>query len=112
VIFFAWCALRVADTRAWRVLFAIMALSSAIPTGMVLMLTGAPLAPPFTAFRLDMLIRVLFKLAVGVWAWTSDRWQALPRAWTHWAGLALFVIADAIIALGALAFVAQWLGLL
>lgn len=109
VVFFAWCAWRIADTRAWRILFAIIALGHAIPTWMVFMFVGPPLVPPFSTIWVELLIRNSVMLVPGVWAMIGDYLQSRPRVWTHWVGTALFVISHFVIALG---IVAYWLELL
>lgn len=99
LLFSAWCTWKVADTRAWRAVFAIRTIGS---------LLSACLAFPVMFYYLQVwmfgkpqliiygswLLRGLIQLIADCAAGANDRRRALPRSSTHWAGLFLSIIGD------------------
>lgn len=89
LLFFVWCAWRVADTRLWRFFFAIAALTSL-----------SNIVPPFGLTSLSVesirhfiavrsFVSSIPTLAVLCWIIASERRAQLERFWTHWLGVGL-----------------------
>ena len=95
MLFFGWLAWRIADTRSWRLLFALKAL------GYLLVF-----APQFLVrqwgWSLGDAFTVLTTVASGgmmlcaIWAPANDYVHGIPRTWTHWVGIGLFIAQHAV----------------
>ncbi len=98
VLFYLWCALRVADTRPWRVLFSLAAIRSlidALPLVRIFafLLPGWPLE---RLFALEMVTTSILLLSVMGWIVWNERRLRLRRFWTHWLGVGLYAANEAL----------------
>jgi hypothetical protein len=82
LLFYAWCAWRVADTRPWRVFFALYAVTSA--------LNFLPRYPIFQLLRPGLIVTSIVMLSVLMWIIATD-YRQQHRYWTHWLGVGLCV---------------------
>ncbi|MCI0491479.1 MAG: hypothetical protein L0Z07_00915, partial [Planctomycetes bacterium] len=90
VLFFAWCAWRIADTRPWRILFTICAMGEVV---FILPILGIPLwqwVPSNTAAALKISGSNV-TLLLTAWAAAQDVLRKKQRSWSHWAGVGLFM---------------------
>ena len=80
LLFLAWLAWRVADTRPWRFFFALLA---------ACILCGSIVHYMHFSMRVSELQRGIASSAL-VWAIADDVAAGRRRYWTHWAGATLF----------------------
>jgi hypothetical protein len=96
IVFYIWCAWKIADTWPWRMLFIFSSLSAMVTSGLAVMLLqmmigGGP-ANIRAIFGIPHLIRGTVLLAIGGLAIFSDLATKRERSWTHWAGAALWML--------------------
>ncbi|HEX5471646.1 MAG TPA: hypothetical protein VFW73_07150 [Lacipirellulaceae bacterium] len=94
VLFFLWCAVRVADSRPWRVLFLLAAVRSLIdllPLTRIFLPTSWPLD---RVIALKMIVTSTVMLSVLGWIAWNERRLRRKRFWTHWLGMGFYAVGD------------------
>jgi hypothetical protein len=92
VAFFVWCAWKVADILAWRLVFITMAITHVIINGLFFLF-----AWNLFGWRFETVLGTFYLSTAGVtllfeaWAVRSDLAQRRKRYWTHWVGLGLSI---------------------
>lgn len=94
IIFYGWCAWKIADTGPWRLLFVLCALGAILTStvSMILMqfVTNSR-GNLQTIFAVPYLMRGALLLAAGALVVVTDLTARRTRSWTHWAGLILWL---------------------
>ena len=94
IVFYIWCAWKIADTWSWRLLFVSCAL------GAILTSTGSMILMQFvtnsrgnlqTIIAVPYLMRGALLLIAGALAVVTDLAARRRRSWTHWAGIILWL---------------------
>lgn len=98
IVFYGWCAWKIADTWSWRLLFILCALTSFLtPTLSILLMQSQGTVGPRnfqTAIGLPYLIRGTVLLAAGILVVATDATARRQRSWTHWAGIILWLFSQ------------------
>jgi hypothetical protein len=96
IAFYAWCAWKIADTWPWRVLFIFCALGGVVSSSIIVVF--AQLFWNFSRSNIHIilsmpyLIRGAVLFPLGVLAAVTDFTSRRNRSWTHWTGLALWLL--------------------
>lgn len=112
IVFYAWCAWKIADSAAWRVLFALCALTSLLSS--TFFMIAAQFVVRFQPSNMQMFFAIPYLarggilLPLGVIAAMSDLSAKRPRSWTHWAGLALWLLGQVSLLLVGLYYMYFW----
>jgi hypothetical protein len=93
IVFYIWCAWRIADTGPWRLLFVLCALAT-------LFMSPIWFAVMSSVWRMDVkilnaipyLIRGTALLLIGCLAIFNDLLSKRQRSWTHWAGSGVWLL--------------------
>jgi magnesium-transporting ATPase (P-type) len=94
VVFYGWCAWKVADTWPWRLLFVLCAVAALLTSTLTMMLAQySTYSRPNiqSLFAMPHLLRGSMLFAAGVLAVASDLAAQRKRSWTHWAALLLWL---------------------
>ncbi|HEX4415605.1 MAG TPA: hypothetical protein VH107_18375 [Lacipirellulaceae bacterium] len=104
LVFFAYGAWAVADTRAWRWVFVVIAMLSVFPiVAWISQALSMNLNVPIkSAIAMPSFIAAAAIFAVATWALTTDITQQRRRCWPHWAGIGLLITQQFLLSLGAL----------
>lgn len=93
VVFYGWCAWKVADTWPWRLLFVLCAVAAILTSTLTMMIAQYIIGP--NNIQSLIAVRPLFRgsmlFAAGVLAVASDLAAQRKRSWTHWAALLLWL---------------------
>jgi hypothetical protein len=96
VVFYVWCAWKIADTWPWRLLFLMCALSAILTSILIPVLLQYVNSTGPGGIRsvigIPQLIRGALLLGVGVLAIVTDLAAKRRRSWTHWAGIILWLL--------------------
>jgi len=96
IIFYVWCAWKIADTWAWRTLFVLCALAALLTSTFAIMLMQFVVGYNANNFQIIFavphLIRGTMLLAIGAVALATDLAARRERSWTHWAGIILWLL--------------------
>ncbi len=95
VVFYGWCAWKIADTRPWRLLFVLCAVTAVLtsPLSMVLMQFVTNVGPNNiqTVIAVPYLVRGTMLMTAGALAVVTDLMDQRKRSWTHWTALFLWL---------------------
>lgn len=95
VVFYGWCAWKVADTRPWRLLFVLCAvaavMTSSLPMMLILFVTNVRPNNIQIVHAVPYFVRGTMLMAVGTLAIVTDLIAQRKRSWTHWAALLLWL---------------------
>jgi hypothetical protein len=101
LVFFVWCAWRIADTIPWRVTFIVRAVApflTEVFSGFLFRVFA-----PSSGWQYWMLINLSSALLIGVfevWAVANDMAAKRERYWTHWVGVGLSLLAYGAVIVG------------
>ncbi len=95
VVFYGWCAWKIADTWPWRMLFVLCAVAAILTSTLTMMLAQymTRIGPNNiqSLIAVPQLLRGSMLFIAGVLAVASDSAAQRKRSWTHWAGLFLWL---------------------
>ncbi len=104
--FYAYSAWAIADTRAWRWVFVVIAIISVLPIvawGSQILYSNFNV-PTQTAVAVPSFVSAVAILATEIWALVTDIKQQRKRQryWPHWVGLGLVITQQSLLTFGAL----------